>query len=273
MSGYFVIGNPVSQSLSPEIHEQFAQQFDTVIQYKRYEIDKGFFIEGMGQLRREQAPEGCNVTAPFKSDAYDYSEVRTDRAKLARAVNTLTFRDGRVYGDNTDGIGFLRDLTQRWKFDPVGKTLLVLGAGGAVRGLLSSLKDAGFKKIYVANRSQEHVNDLIKDFGVEPLLFTDTWQGGYDLIVNATTAGFSHATPPVPNGAFKDAQLAYDLNYGQVTPFMELARTSHAKQVVDGLGMLVEQAAESFYVWFGKNPQTESVYQSLREYLAKQPRL
>lgn len=271
MSGYFVIGNPVSHSLSPEIHEQFAAQFDTVIRYQRFEIAKGFFIEDMGRLRREQAPDGCNVTSPFKSDAYDYSEVRTERAKLARAVNTLTFRDGRIYGDNTDGIGFLRDLTQRWKFDPVGKTLLILGAGGAVRGLLSSLRDAGFQKIFVANRSQEHVNDLVKDFGVHPLLYTDTWEGGYDLVVNATTAGFSHATPPVPNGAFKDAKIAYDLNYGQTTPFMELARASHAQQVVDGLGMLVEQAAESFYDWFGKNPQTEPVYAALKAQLEIHP--
>ena len=145
---------------------------------------------------------------------------------------------------------------------------MILGAGGAARGLLAVLKDKGCASLCVANRTPSRVDDLVKEFGVKPLLFTETAAGGFDLVVNCTSAGLSDAAPAVPNTAFKNCALAYDLFYAaEPTPFMRLAAESGVKRVEDGLGMLVEQAAESFRVWHGKMPETKGVYETLRKAL------
>ena len=165
-----------------------------------------------------------------------------------------------------EGIGFVTDVEKRFGFPLKGARVLILGAGGAARGVLAALKDCGCAAIAVANRTPAHVTDLIKDFGVRPLLFTETAAGGFDLIVNCTSAGLSGVAPAVPNTAFKDAAMAYDLFYAaEPTPFPRLATESGRPKCVDGLGMLVEQAAEAFRLWHGKMPETESVYQSLRK--------
>lgn len=268
MDRFYVIGNPVNHSLSPAIHAAFARQFGIEQTYETRRFER--FAEDMGALRREMNPAGVNITVPFKQDAFDYCEILTDRAKLARAVNTMSFYDGMATGDNTDGVGFVTDVEKRFGFPLKGARVLILGAGGAARGVLAALKDCGCAAIAVANRTPAHVTDLVKDFGVRPLLFTETAAVGFDLVVNCTSAGLSGAAPAVPNTAFKDAAMAYDLFYAaEPTPFLRLAAESGCPKCVDGLGMLVEQAAEAFRLWHGKMPETESVYQSLRKAQAR----
>ncbi len=268
MNRYFVVGNPVSHSLSPAIHKAFAQQFGIEMTYEARAFEDNRFAEGMGALSLKEKPAGINVTVPFKLDAADYCEVLSDRARAARAVNTISFYDDRPVGDNTDGAGFVADVEKRCGFALKGARVLILGAGGAARGLLAVLKDKGCASLCVANRTPSRVDDLVKEFGVKPLLFTETAAGGFDLVVNCTSAGLSDAAPAVPNTAFKNCALAYDLFYAaEPTPFMRLAAESGVKRIEDGLGMLVEQAAESFRVWHGKMPETKGVYETLRKAL------
>lgn len=265
MRRFYVIGNPVGHSLSPRMHRLFAQQFDLDISYEHCQMTPGRFIEEMAVLRREQQPFGCNVTAPFKSDAADYCDELTERARLAGAANTLSFIDGKCFGDNTDGVGFVNDIQQRCGIDLKGQRVLILGAGGATRGLLSELRSHACACVAVANRTLQKAEALGADFPIRPLSYTDTADGRYDVVINATSAAFSNAAPAVPNTAFQNACIAYDLAYGpQPSPFMRLAMESGCSRVEDGLGMLVEQGAESFRIWFGLSPQTGEVYRILR---------
>lgn len=266
MSRFYVIGHPIEHSLSPRIHLEFARQFGFDMTYETYDIAPGRFTEGLNELMRERRPRGANVTVPFKLDAAQYCASRmTDRAKEARAVNTLIFENGVVYGDNTDGVGFVRDVEMRYGFALKGARVLLLGAGGAARGVLSALRHCACASICIANRTAVKAQALALDFGVRSVLYSDTMQGGYDLIVNCTSSSLSNMAPPVPMPAFKHAQLCYDLFYSTAeTPFMRLARESGCGRVKDGLGMLVEQAAESFFCWHGVRAETESIFQLLR---------
>ena len=265
MQKFFVIGHPIAHSLSPRIHKMFAAQFDLEISYEPCEFEPGAFIENMSVLRREHAPLGCNVTVPFKSDAFAYCEAVTDRAREAGAVNTISFENGTVRGDNTDGVGFVRDVTGRCGEPLQGARVLVCGAGGAARGVVAALKNLGCASITVANRTPEKALALGADMGVAAMSYVDTAAGGWDVVVNATSASLSGAAPAIPNSAFKDCRLAYELAYGpEPTPFMKLAAASGAARVEDGLGMLVEQAAESFRIWLGRSPDTAPVYEAIR---------
>ncbi len=265
MYQFFVVGHPVAHSLSPKIHALFAEQFDLKLNYEAYDMPTGTFIASMAELVRERKPMGLNVTVPFKEDAFAYCETVTDRAKQCRAVNTILFEDGVSKGDNTDGLGFVRDVTTRCSERLQGARVLVLGAGGAARGILAALKPMGCAKLAIANRTPAKAIALGREMGVDAMSFVDTAAEGWDIIVNATSAGLSGATPEVPNATFKDCRLAYDLFYAQQpTPFMRLAQESGVGRVEDGLGMLVEQAAESFRVWLGRSPETSVVYQALR---------
>lgn len=265
MQQYFVVGHPVAHSLSPRIHKMFAAQFDLDIGYETYDIEAGSFIAGMAVLLRERKPQGINVTVPFKQDAFEYCEEVTERARACRAVNTIVFENGRTLGDNTDGVGFVRDVMTRCAQPLQGQRILVAGAGGAARGVIAALKPLGCAKIAVTNRTLNHAVALGQEMGIEAMSFVDTAAGGWDVIVNATSASLTGASPAIPNSAFKDCRLAYDLFYSQqATPFMRLARESGVKRVEDGLGMLVEQAAEAFRVWLGRSPETASVYAALR---------
>jgi shikimate dehydrogenase len=278
MSRYFVIGNPVEHSLSPEIHSMFAASagIQDGFSYEKARFETGRFVEGVSALVREQSPKGCNVTLPFKLDAYDYCLSHggrvTPRAKAAKAVNTLFWAPEGLRADNTDGIGLVQDLEKRWAVSMRGARVLILGAGGAARGLLAVLKDEGCASIHLANRTPAKAADLAADFGVRSVLFTDTWAGGYDIIINTTSASLSNEAPAIPNRAFKDASVAYDLFYSIVdTPFMRLAKDSGVKLVLDGVGMLVEQAAESFYFWNGIRVATEPVYRAISEKVHRLP--
>ncbi len=267
---YAVVGNPIAHSKSPEIHLLFARQTKQKIGYERIEAPLDGFEEKALSLR-DAGYRGLNVTVPFKLDAAKLADDLTPRARLAGAVNTLKFDGDAILGDNTDGIGFVRDVTERLKFGFGDCAVLVLGAGGAVRGLLGSLLDASPRWLAVANRSHQRAEELAEEFGVEAIHFDEIPAEHFDLIINGTTTGLHHEAPAIDPQTFDDCQLAYDLVYAaDPTPFMQLAKSGGAKQVVDGLGMLIEQAAESFQLWRGVRPDTNAVYRELRELLTRE---
>jgi shikimate dehydrogenase len=267
---YGVVGNPIAHSRSPEIHQRFALQTRQKLTYERIEIPLDGF-EDQALTLRETGYRGLNVTVPFKLDAAKLSDDLTPRARLAGAVNTLKFDEDTILGDNTDGVGFVRDVRERLKFDLSNCSVLVLGAGGAVRGLLGSLLDESPRWLAVANRSHTRAEELSEEFGVEAIHFDEIPAEHFDLIINGTTTGLNHEAPAIDPETFNDCGLAYDLVYAaEPTPFMQLAKTGGAKQVVDGLGMLIEQAAESFLLWRGVRPETAAVYRDLRELLKRE---
>lgn len=267
---YAVVGNPIAHSKSPEIHMRFAQQTKQRISYERIEAPLDGFEERALALR-DAGYRGLNVTVPFKLDAGKLANDLTARARMAGAANTLKFDGDTIVGDNTDGIGFVRDVTSRLKFGFGDCAVLVLGAGGAVRGLLGSLLEASPRWLAVANRSHQRAEELAEEFGVEAIHFDEIPAEHFDLIVNGTTTGLHNEAPAIDPETFNDCLLAYDLVYAaEPTPFMQLAKAGGAKQVVDGLGMLIEQAAESFLLWRGVRPDTGPVYRELRELLTRE---
>ena len=266
---YGVVGNPIAHSRSPEIHERFARQTRQRMTYERIEVPLDGF-EDRALALRDAGYRGLNVTVPFKLDAAKLSDDLMPRARLAGAVNTLVFDGDTIIGDNTDGIGFVRDVRERLKFDLGDCSVLVLGAGGAVRGVIGSLLDASPRWIAVSNRTHQRAEELGEEFGVEAIHLDEVPAEHFDLIINGTTTGLKHDAPPIDPETFNDCTLAYDLVYAaDPTPFMELARSGGAKTVCDGLGMLIEQAAESFLLWRGVRPDTAAVYRELRELLSQ----
>jgi shikimate dehydrogenase len=264
---YAVVGNPIAHSKSPEIHRLFAQQTRQSITYERLQAPLDGFEEFALGLR-EAGYRGLNVTIPFKLDAAKLADRLTPRARLAGAVNTLKFDGEAITGDNTDGIGFVRDVTHRLKFHIEDAAVLVLGAGGGVRGLIGSLLEERPKWIAVANRTHDRAQELADEFGVLALSFDEVPAEHFDLVINGTATSLSHTTPPIDAETFDDCTLAYDLLYASApTPFMQLASRGGARKVSDGLGMLIEQAAESFHLWRGMRPDTAPVFKELRRLL------
>lgn len=262
-----VVGNPVAHSYSPAIHELFAKQFGDNISYEKIEIPMGEFESAIGDLIDEEY-FGINVTIPFKVDAYRCSTKCSSQARQSRAVNTLTFQGGKILGENTDGSGFIRDLEERLRFAVKDKSILILGAGGGVRGILPALMDRQPKSVTVANRSTARASELCDEFGIQSILYDETGSENYDLIINATPTSLQNKAPLVSPFAFDGCALAYDLVYAAApTSFMELAKRGGAKETSDGLGMLVEQAADSYALWMGHRPETASVYRAIREML------
>jgi len=264
---YAVVGNPIAHSKSPEIHRLFAQQTHQSITYERLEAPLDGFEEFALGLR-EAGYRGLNVTIPFKLDAAKLADRLTPRARLAGAVNTLKFDGEAITGDNTDGIGFVRDVAHRLKFHIQDSSILVLGAGGGVRGLIGSLLEEKPKWIAVANRTHDRAQELADEFGVLALSFDEVPAEHFDLVINGTATSLSHTTPPIDAETFDDCTLAYDLLYAPApTPFMQLASRGGARKVSDGLGMLIEQAAESFHLWRNVRPDTAPVFKELRRML------
>jgi shikimate dehydrogenase len=264
---YAVVGNPIAHSKSPEIHALFAQQTGQSLTYERLlgPLD-GFDEFALGL--RDAGYQGLNVTIPFKIDAAKLADSLTPRARLAGAVNTLKFDGDTILGDNTDGIGFVRDVTGRLGFAIEGSAILIVGAGGGVRGLVGSLLEEKPRWIAVANRTYGRAQELADEFGVEAIQFDEIPAEHFDLVINGTASSLSHAAPPIDPETFDDCQLAYDMVYDpHPTPFMELARRGGAQTVSDGLGMLIEQAAESFLLWRGVRPDTRPAYKALRRLL------
>jgi shikimate dehydrogenase len=266
---YAVVGHPIAHSRSPEIHERFARQTRQRLTYERIEVPLDAFEERALALR-DAGYRGLNVTVPFKVDAAKLADELMPRARLAGAVNTLRFDGDTIVGDNTDGIGFVRDVRERLGFSFAEASVLVLGAGGAVRGVIGALLDVSPRWIAVANRTHQRAEEVAEEFGVEAIHLDEIPAEHFDLIVNGTSTGLKHDAPPIDPETFNDCALAYDLVYAaDPTPFMELARTGGAKGVSDGLGMLIEQAAESFLLWRGVRPETAAVYRELRELIAE----
>ena len=274
---YAVIGNPIAHSRSPAIHAQFAAQTDQDMVYDRLFAPLDAFVATVAAFRAEGG-QGLNVTLPFKTEAFRLADSLTPRAALAGAVNTLAFDGDRVLGDNTDGAGLVNDIAQRIQLPLAGARLLLLGAGGAARGVVQPFLAAGIAQIMIVNRTAARASELVSELGAR-LPATDAARlsaggfdaiaGGFDLIVNATSAGLADASPPVPAAAWSGVRLALDMVYAaQPTAFMRAAADAACPRIEDGLGMLVAQAAESFALWRGVRPATLPVYAMLREQLA-----
>jgi shikimate dehydrogenase len=267
---YAVVGNPVAHSLSPRIHSEFARQTGEELSYEAIELPTDDFAGGIAELQH-RGFRGVNVTVPFKREAWELCHSMTPRAEVAGAVNTLTLQaDGIIHGDNTDGIGLIRDLVDNLKINLCGQKVLILGAGGAVRGVLEPLLALSPAKLSIANRNLDRARQLALDFtsfgNIEALAYTRLKREGYHLIINATAAGLSNQVPPISAAVLDPAGVCYDMMYklNAATAFVEWSVAQGVKQSYDGLGMLVEQAAEAFSLWRGKRPDTGQVMSLLR---------
>ena len=271
MDKYAVVGNPVSHSLSPRIHRMFAEETDQDISYEALQLDPNNFVT---EILRLQASGylGVNVTVPFKQQAWKLAKKLSPRAQDAGAVNTLIFQPlALIAGDNTDGIGLSRDLIVNHQILIEHRKILILGAGGAVRGVLGPLLAKRPGLLTIANRTVAKAEQLAEDFfhiwDVQTCSYEELGREKYDLIINGTSAGLHNELPPVPDSVLGVNSVCYDMMYNlnQPTTFVNWAIDRGALRAYDGLGMLVEQAAESFYIWRGVRPHTELVIQGLRQ--------
>jgi len=265
---YAVVGNPIAHSKSPLIHEAFAKQTGQEISYERILAP----VDGFEATVRElimQGYKGINVTVPFKLEAFQLANTLSARAQDAGAVNTLIFNDAGITGDNTDGAGIVRDIEQNLNIAIAGKRILLIGAGGAAEGVIAPILAHQPQALVVANRTIEKAQRMVSKHLINHRqISASTFEGlqnqTFDIVINATSTGLSDTALPIPSSIFAKGCLAYDMMYGRETPFMQQARASGA-QVADGLGMLVEQAAEAFYIWRGVRPETRSVMQQIRD--------
>ncbi len=267
---YCVIGNPIAHSKSPVIHQQFAEQLNQYISYDKQLIDVDGFVQGVSALI-SKGVMGANVTVPFKQQAWDLAERKSANAQIAGAVNTLSFKDGSVFGDNTDGVGLVRDLQINHNQVIKGKRVLVLGAGGAVRGVLQNLLDEQPEELVIANRTLSKAQDLADLFSAKIQVTACEFGqllGAFDLIINGTSASLNNELPPIPESVVSSNTVTYDMMYSdEITVFNQWAKRCGANKCIDGLGMLIEQAAESFMIWRSVRPDTKLVIASLREAL------
>ena len=262
---YAVMGNPIAHSKSPAIHTMFAAQTGQRMEYTAIQVDPGGFAQAVRQFVANGG-KGLNITVPFKQEAWRLVDVRTPRAERAGAVNTIVVqRDNRLLGDNTDGIGLVRDLVQNHVVQLSNKAILLMGAGGAARGVLAPLLEQRPAQFMVANRTVDKALALAQEFGVRGCAYEGLGVESFDLIINATAASLHGELPALPDGVLQQGGVCYDMMYGaQATPFMQWAQQHGAARVIDGLGMLVEQAAEAFSAWRGVMPDTAAVISALR---------
>ncbi|MBI3095330.1 MAG: shikimate dehydrogenase [Rhodocyclales bacterium] len=272
---YAVFGNPIGHSRSPRIHALFAAQTGQDISYEAILAAKDGFATAVSTFMAsgDGPAKGANVTVPFKEEAFRLATRRTARAEAAGAVNTLSFEQDAMIGDNTDGAGLVRDLKHNLGCDPAGRRILLLGAGGAARGVILPLLLERPAELLIANRTEQTAARLALEFARLPGCAVDVKPDGtgfaglagrqFDLVINATSAGLSGASLPLPPYVFGPRSVAYEMVYGRETAFMAQARAAGAR-VADGLGMLVEQAAEAFFVWRGVRPHTAPVLAALK---------
>ena len=265
---YAVFGNPVSHSRSPDIHHAFAAQRGEDLVYERIEAPVDGFPAAVAAFF-DAGGRGANVTVPFKEQAFDLCERLTERARQAGAVNTLWRVDGALHGDNTDGAGLVADLRGNQGWALAGRRVLILGAGGAVRGVLGPLLAQAPAEVVIANRTLGRAEALVERFAGQGVPMhaaaLDQLQQPFDVLINAISAGLHGDMPALDPALVAPGSVAYDMVYGaQPTPFMRWAQRHEAAAVCDGLGMLVEQAAEAFQVWRGWRPDTAPVLAGLR---------
>jgi shikimate dehydrogenase len=270
MKHYALLGHPVAHSLSPRIHAAFAKQTGIAIHYDVIDAAPESFSNALTAFA-VSGGVGANITLPHKAAALALCHEVTARARRCGAVNTLTRNGNGWSGDNTDGAGLVRDLTGREQHDLRERRTLMLGAGGAAAGIAPALLDAGIRDLYIVNRTPERADALADALGMPGRVHTRYWKdlgalGNFDLIVNATSAARAHESLQLPFALAYRNTLAVDLGYGDAAvDFLAWARGAKCQDAIDGLGMLVEQAAESFEIWHGVRPQTEPVYAMLRE--------
>lgn len=269
---YAVVGHPIEHSRSPEIHLAFAKQEGIELRYERIlapldgfkAVAKDFF---------EAGGSGLNITLPFKGDAYEFVDERTERAQAALAVNTISILpNGKLLGDNTDGVGIVSDILNNLDCPLIARRVLILGAGGAVRGVLQPILAQLPLSVTIANRNLDRAKALVSQFEghqIDVLSYAELAGHEFDVIINGTSSSLHNELPPIPKGIFTEKTLAYDMVYGAgLTEFLKRAQSERAGILADGLGMLVEQAAASYEIWRGYKPETRSITNALREQLA-----
>lgn len=265
---YAVFGNPVVHSRSPQIHQMFAEQEGTVIDYRRILADNNAdAFQAATHIFFHSGGHGANVTLPFKEYACQQAHERSERAVAAGAANTLIrLSGGRVFADNTDGAGLVRDITENLATSLTGKRILLVGAGGAARGVIHPLLACRPAEFSVYNRSHDKAEALAQRFGIRSLHLAELPRSnGFDVVINATSGSLNGELPALPANVFRNCQLAYDLVYAdQATVFMLFAAANGAARIADGLGMLVCQAAESYKLWRGFTPDAAPVMEALR---------
>ena len=274
---YAVIGNPIAHSKSPLIHAEFAKQTGQDMSYEALLAPVDGFANEVTAFRN-QGGRGMNVTLPFKLDAFELATEKSPRALDAGAVNMLKFSADSIFGDNTDGVGLTRDITQNLGISIRDKRVLLIGAGGAARGVIYPLLQEGPLSLALANRSFDKARELISRYfqisffkrtHLAALPFADLAGESFDIVINASSASVTDQALPLPANLFARGSLAYEMMYGKGrTPFLKFAREDGAAKACDGLGMLVEQAAESFYLWRGVRPDTQFVLNRLKNTVA-----
>lgn len=260
---YAVIGNPISHSKSPFIHTLFAQQTGQNMQYIAIESPLDKFSETVLDFKN-RGGKGCNVTMPFKQQAFKIAQQHSARANQVEAVNTLVIeKNGNIFGDNTDGVGLARDLKNNHNIVLTNQKILIIGAGGAVRGIILPLLLEQPQLLFIANRTPKKAELLAKDFAefgnVSGGGFSDLKDKEFDLIINATSAGLKKEELVLPDSLITPETICYDLSYPMPTLFLDWAKSMGAIKCIDGIGMLIEQAAESFYLWRNVRPDTKKV--------------
>ena len=270
MNKYAVIGNPIKHSKSPEIHSAFAKQEHVALEYQRILADQNNFIHTVVNFFAAGG-SGLNVTVPFKVVAFEHCVHLNEYAKAAQAVNTISIDEHQQWiGANTDGIGLLTDLKNNLHLSINNKSILVLGAGGATRGILLPLLQEHPKKLIIANRTIDKAVNLANSFNylgttIEGCGFEDINHAAFDIVINATSASLDNTVPPIANHLVNENTVCYDLAYSdEPTVFIDWATQQGVKSVHDGIGMLIEQAAESYYIWRGFKPDTKEIFTLLR---------
>ncbi len=271
---YAVFGNPIKHSKSPQIHKLFAEQTKQSLIYTAELVEIGQFNRAIKDFIQNNG-KGLNITVPFKEDAWSCATQRSDRAQRAGAVNTLIVKpEGELFGDTTDGIGLVRDLTQNHNIQLNDKDILIIGAGGAVRGVLEAILAQQPTSLLITNRTKQKALQLAKDFSdlgqINGCGLDEINETSFDIVINGTSASLQGELPPLPDSLFRKNSCSYDMMYAaDATPFMQWSTNNGATKVFDGLGMLVEQAAESFYIWRGVKAETKPVIQNIRDQLMK----
>lgn len=271
MDQYRVFGNPIKQSRSPFIHQSFAKEAKELLNYEAQFAELDGFADAVLALIA-QGGKGANVTAPFKEQAMRMCDELTEHAKTSGAVNTLTFKNGKIYGDTTDGVGLVNDLLSH-DVCLNNSRILLLGAGGASKGVVLPLLNQKPKSLTIANRTVSKAEAIVNEYRdreISACSFEEANQQEFDVIINATSAGLTGNGIPISDSIITKNCVCYDMTYGsKLTPFLQKAEELNAYKVIDGLGMLVRQAAESFYIWTGVRPSTEPVILELKASLTQ----